>query len=261
MLELIDKGRCTPAHPVALLFVHGGWHGAWCWADHFLDFFADNGFRAAAVSLRAHGQSTTSQRLSTCSIIDYVDDMKSAADELGGGPVVIGHSMGGFVVQKYLETRDAPAGVLLASAPPQGTVRASVRMLGRHPWSVVKANSFGSTLDVVRTPRLARSHLFCARTPEPIVAACIARLQPESARAMLDMMRRELPRPESVQTPMLVLGASADGAFTQSEVRSTARAYRTEAEFFPDMGHNMMLEPGWAAVADRIATWLGTCGL
>jgi hypothetical protein len=24
------------------------------------------------------------------------------------------------------------------------------------------------------------------------------------------------------------------------------------------MGHNMMLEPGWAAVADRIHTWLGT---
>ena len=44
----------------------------------------------------------------------------------------------------------------------------------------------------------------------------------------------------------------------RKEVLATARAYRTEAEFFPDMGHNMMLEPGWAAVAERIHTWLGT---
>jgi hypothetical protein len=38
-------------------------------------------------------------------------------------------------------------------------------------------------------------------------------------------------------------------------VRATARAYRTQPEFFP-MGHNMMLEPGWADVAGRIRGWL-----
>ena len=38
-------------------------------------------------------------------------------------------------------------------------------------------------------------------------------------------------------------------------VRATARAYATEPEFF-DMGHNMMLEPGWADVAGRIHAWL-----
>jgi hypothetical protein len=45
---------------------------------------------------------------------------------------------------------------------------------------------------------------------------------------------------------------------THAEVRATARAYRTEAEFFTGMGHNMMLEPGWAGVAERIQAWLQT---
>ena len=62
-------------------------------------------------------------------------------------------------------------------------------------------------------------------------------------------------------TPLLVLGADEDGAHTRKEVLATARAYRTQAEFFPDMGHNMMLEPGWTAVAERIDSWLGTRGL
>jgi pimeloyl-ACP methyl ester carboxylesterase len=61
--EVIEKGRCTAAHPVPLLFVHGGWHAAWCWDEHFLDFFAERGFHAVAVSLRGHGRSPTSQRL------------------------------------------------------------------------------------------------------------------------------------------------------------------------------------------------------
>ena len=62
-------------------------------------------------------------------------------------------------------------------------------------------------------------------------------------------------------TPLLVLGGCDDGAHTRKEVCATARAYRTEAEFFPNMGHNMMLEPGWDAVAERIHDWLGTRGL
>jgi len=39
-------------------------------------------------------------------------------------------------------------------------------------------------------------------------------------------------------------------------VTATARAYGTTAEFFPDMGHNIMVEPGWCDVANRIAEWL-----
>lgn len=115
MLEVIDKGTCSESHPVPLLFVHGAWHAAWCWDEHFLDFFADKGYRALAVSLRGHGNSPTPKPLRSCSIADYVDDVASVADSLPTRPVLIGHSMGGFIVQKYLESHEAPAGVLVAS--------------------------------------------------------------------------------------------------------------------------------------------------
>ena len=63
MLEVIDKGSATDSHPVPLLFVHGTWHAAWCWDEHFLDFFADKGYRAVALSLRGHGASSLSKPL------------------------------------------------------------------------------------------------------------------------------------------------------------------------------------------------------
>ena len=60
---------------------------------------------------------------------------------------------------------------------------------------------------------------------------------------------------------MLVLGGEDDGHFNLKAFRATARAYNTVVETFPQMGHNMMLEPGWADVAERIDTWLTARGL
>jgi pimeloyl-ACP methyl ester carboxylesterase len=60
---------------------------------------------------------------------------------------------------------------------------------------------------------------------------------------------------------MLVLGAALDGFFTPDEVRATARAYRAESQLVEGMGHNMMLEPGWREVAQRVDTWLSGRGL
>ena len=71
----------------------------------------------------------------------------------------------------------------------------------------------------------------------------------------------DLPQPAKVETPLLVLGAAKDASITVREVEATARAYGTQAEFFPDMAHDLMLEPGWQSVADRILSWLHERGL
>ena len=136
-IESIDKGSSSDTHPTPLLFVHGGWHGAWCWDEHFLDFFAGAGYRAIALSVRGHGNSPTTKPLSSCSIADYrVEDVRSVSDGLPTPPVLIGHSMGGFVVQKCLDDRSAPAAVLLASMPSHAARRLGVALRIRAPTSV-----------------------------------------------------------------------------------------------------------------------------
>jgi len=257
ILEVIDKGSCSEAHPVPLLFVHGAWHAAWCWDEHFLNFFADKGYRALAVSLRGHGRSSAPKPLRACSLADYIDDVESVANSLPTKPVVIGHSMGGFVVQKYLESRDAPAGVLIASTPHRGSFGFNMRLTRRHPWLMTKAVITGNSLSAVGTPALARESFFSARAPQSDVVRYAAQLNGESLRVGLDTLVF-LPRPKRVTTPLLVLGAERDRSILTKEVHATARAYRTEAEIFPEMGHDMMLEPGWDAVAQRIHTWLET---
>ena len=168
MLEVIDKGSCTEAHPVPLLFVHGGWHGAWCWDDHFLDFFAAAGYRAVAVSLRGHGSSPTAKPLPKVSMADYIDDVHSVADDLGGSPVLIGHSLGGFTIQRYLEDRTAPAAVLVGSLPPQGVLGAALRVWRRRPSMTLEARNDPTLLKFLATPALTREYLFSPDTPEAI---------------------------------------------------------------------------------------------
>ncbi len=257
MLEVIDKGSCSSDHPVPLLFVHGGWHGAWCWDDHFLDYFADAGYRAVSISLRGHGTSPTAKPLTKVSVADYMDDLRSVADELGGEPVLIGHSLGGFVIQRYLEQHSAPAAVLLGSVPPNGVLTLAIRVWRRRPSMTLEAWSDPTLLKFLATPELTREYLFCADTPEAIVESCRQRAGAESVRAaMTDPIVRRV-RTRRVRTPILVLGALYDGFVSVDEVRATARAYATEPEFFA-MGHNMMLEPGWTDVAERINAWLQT---
>jgi len=176
-------------------------------------------------------------------------------------PVLVGHSMGGMVVQKYLESNATPAAVLLASVPPGGVGPATLRVSFGHPLIFMKANLAMSMLPLFSTPQLAREYLFSASMPEDKVTAYCSRLQDESYRAYLDMMGLNLPRPERVRVPVLVMGAADDRLISPAEVAATARAYQTQAEVLPGMAHDMMLEAGWQAVADRILIWLDTLEL
>ncbi|WP_342751314.1 alpha/beta hydrolase [Mycolicibacterium hodleri] len=244
-----------------LVFVHGAWHAAWCWEENFLGYFADRGYHAVAVNLRGHGGRPARQSLNRCSIADYVGDVGEVADRLSVAPVVIGHSMGGLIVQKYLETRRAPAGVLLASVPTRGATGFLLRWARQHPWKVTKSAVTRNSLSLLDTEEAVRDRFFSATTPDEVVAQCADRLQEESSRASWDGALLNLPRPKRITAPLLVMGAEQDGCFTTAEVHATARAYRTKAEIFPGMGHDMMLEPAWPTVAERIDAWLVSNGL
>jgi pimeloyl-ACP methyl ester carboxylesterase len=99
-LEVLSRAPTTSRNAPPLLFVHGAWHGAWCWDEHFLGYFSKRGFSAHAVSLRGHGESEGKERLRSVRLSDFVEDLTQTVDSLPATPILIGHSMGGFVVQK-----------------------------------------------------------------------------------------------------------------------------------------------------------------
>ena len=75
-LEVIHHPAQGQAHLTPLLFIHGKWHGAWCWQEHFLPYFAGKGYECAALSLRGHGNSEGRERIGWHTIADYVADVE-----------------------------------------------------------------------------------------------------------------------------------------------------------------------------------------
>lgn len=255
-LEVISRHPLESQHPTPLLFVHGMMHGAWCWDVHFLGYFAHHGFAAHAVNLRGHGSSEGRGNLRWTRIADYVEDVANAVRQLPGSPVLIGHSMGGFVIQKYLEDHDARGAVLLSSPPPAGLVGTTLRIALRRPLVFAKVNLTLSLLPVVATPQLAREAFFSADCPDEELLTYWKQMQDESYMALLDMVALDLPEPAKVKIPLLVLGAARDNMLEPREIEATARAYNTRAEIIDDVAHDSMLDPGWHSVAERILVWL-----
>jgi len=135
-------------------------------------------------------------------------------------------------------------------------LKATLRLFGRHPWLLLKVNLTWSLYPIISTPQLTQEAFFSADMPAEKYGRYFTRMQDESYFAFLDMLLFDLPRPEKVTSPLLVLGAAKDTFFQPAEVEATAQAYRTQAEIFPNMAHDMMLEAGWQSVADRILAWL-----
>ncbi len=259
-LEIITHTPKKDAQSTPLLFVHGACHGAWCW-ENFLPYFAECGYEAHAVSLRGHGRSDGHERILVIRTEEYVEDVANAASRLRNRPVLIGHSMGGYVVQKYLENHGASGAVLMAPVPVTGSLKMLLRMGTRFPWRSFQLHLTRRANVMVGTPDQARELLFSSSLPSEAVNRHFARLQNESYAAGLETAF-ERPQPAKVGSlPMLVLGAADDALFSPAEIKATAQAYKAQTELFPDMAHDMMLDTDWRKAAERILTWLQEQGL
>ena len=260
-LELLRRVPSKPTRKPALLFVHGAYIGAWCWDVYFLRYFAERGFPSYAVSLRGHGASECEADYATLGIDDYAQDVERTVAALDTPLVLIGHSMGGLVVTRYLAQRTARetrtlAGVLMAPVPMTGLTPVVFDLALRSPLLLAEFNQlqFGQPR-FDQLPHVRRA-LFSDSVDDAVARDYFRRMQHEAQGALMEMSMLHLsPLPPVSKAPLFVLGAANDGFFLPEVVSATARGLGAACEIVPNMAHAMMLEPGWRALADRIADW------
>jgi len=260
-LEFLHERPGAQSKERPILFVHGKWQGAWCWREHFMPYFAQKGYDVYAINLRGHGGSEGRKKLRWHSIADYVEDVGWAVKQIEEVPIIVGHSMGAFITQKYLETNQIPAAVLLTPVPYFGLWKPTWDLFRRRPWLVIKAVGTMSLYPVVDPLEIARENLFSREMADNEVKEYQEQMQDESFRAYIDELGLNLAHPNRIQTPMLVIGAENDALIPKETVQSTARAYHTEAIFLPDTAHNVMLESTWQFAADHVLNWLNGRGM
>ena len=240
-----------------LVFLHGAFAGAWVWADGFLPWFARRGYRAYALSFRGHGHSAAHENFHNLRIADYLEDLRTLLRALDEPPVLVGHSMGGYVVQKALLEFDLPGYVLMASVPPTGLMGPAITMAWSRPWLLGRLFEIQSQGVHLASPDTLREAVFWNHVPERLAASYMRRAQNESRRATMDLYWPAVMNLAPLRrTPALVVGAKHDRLISALHVQQTAALVGAWPHLFADMGHAMMLEPGWEAVAERIHDFL-----
>lgn len=254
-VALVDvRTPLVGSRPTPLVMVHGGCHGAWCWAT-LQTWFAERGWNSVAVDWLSHGRSTRLDprewlRRGIPEVRHEIEIACAAATEDGGGaPVVVGHSMGGLATLAYAATttRELAAIALLTPVVPRqfGGAAVELDIDPDQPWGPPP-------------PDVARQ-LFYAGLDDAAAAACYARLQPESPAAVWQATRWTAEVDVSaVRVPALVVAAEDDRLVPADYVLALAAAMGAEQIRLPGVGHGVTLDPGWPQLCLRIESWLSS---
>lgn len=265
-LEVLHAIPSAPRDAPPLLFVHGAFCGAWIWAEHLLPALAEAGWTAHAVSLRGHGASDGQDALRETGLDDFVSDVRQVMDELPRPPVLIGHSMGGMVVQRVIEQpsikafRKAPtvAGAILMSSVPPGGLWGTMMHLAMHdPWLLMNLAAIQTFGDEAATLEAVHRAMFSTAASPEVTRLYLDRMQTESWQVQIDMSVRPPPVVINARAiPHLVIGAQEDSFVPPWMARMTAHVYGADCTILDNAGHAMMLGPAWPRTVETITGWL-----
>lgn len=256
-LEVLSRKPAGAVKPTPLLFIHGAYSSAQQWLPFFLPYFAEHGYAAYAMSVRGHGKSAGRETVRCARLRDYVADVMQVMQTLPAAPVLIGHSLGGLIVQKILQERAVPAAVLMCSAPPHGLLPSALTAMITNPlmyWEMAAMQRLGPKAATVDGSRRA---LFLDETPDDWVRKVFPTAELESDAVMLDASFLDLPPSTGRRDmPVMVLGGGRDACITRSAVEETARAFGVTPVMFENLPHALMLVPEWQTVARAMLDWL-----
>jgi pimeloyl-ACP methyl ester carboxylesterase len=265
----------TEIHP-PVLFIHGLWLHASSWEPWF-DRFAAAGYAPVAPGWPGDADTVEGARADPDAIanrgIDEVTEHYAAIiAALPAPPVIIGHSFGGMIAEKLLGQGLGAAAIAIDAAQIKGVLPLPLSALRstlpvfRNPANIGRAvsltaeqfrYSFGNAISEAESDDLYERWSIPA-PGRPLFEAATANFSLHS--------------PDKVQTrnedrgPLLLVMGGRDHTVPEAITKSTLKQYRhsgavTDLEEFPDRGHSLTIDAGWAAVAELALAWLGKNGL
>ncbi len=252
--KMLSKKAQNKEKKEIILFVHGACHGAWVWEKYFMDFFAQNGYSNYAFDFRKHEIPGKIKKINSLSIADYVEDLTNAVNSLEQEPILIGHSMGGFIVQKYLEKNSCKKVILLNSVPSKGIFFSTLKFL-KKPYtisSLLQLNIYG----IINNAKKAKWAVFSDSLNNKEVEEYSKQMCSESMKAFIQILFIRIKINYHIKTPMLVVASENDRIISVRASKKTAEKYLSDFILIADIAHDSMLDTNHSVVAEEIIKWI-----
>lgn len=247
-----------------VMMVHGMWSTGADW-DNWRGVFEAHGLRVHTPTLRHHDAAPDApppEELGTTSLRDYADDLAAEIGKLPEPPVLVGHAMGGLLVQMLLARGLGRGGILVTPAAPAGILALRASVL-RAFWRIVIRWGFWARPQRL-DPDVAAWALFNRMSPAEVGPAVLSRVH-ESGRAAFEIGFWPFSRHPAAAVdktkltqPLLVFGATDDRLAPAPVCKQVAKRYGGNAKYERIDGHAhwLLAEPGWERTATRAADWV-----
>lgn len=243
-VEYVKPKADEKLHDKPILFVHGAFSGSWCWHT-FMDYFSERGWDCYAMNWRGHHKSdrVPDHEFVKISVLDYVEDVEEVAAKVGEPLIIVGHSLGGLVSQKYAERHETAGIILIAPGPPA--------QVGSPSESTV---STGKPIKIFSREKTKWRYFY--KISDEDFERYYSLMCPESPTALNERWTNKIGVDKSkVSHPILVVNAEFD--FRHAKVdRNIADYYSADYLYIRGHGHEMFIEEGWEKIAEKIQHWL-----
>jgi pimeloyl-ACP methyl ester carboxylesterase len=243
----------------AIVMVHGAFCGGWAF-ERFREPFAAAGFEVLTPDLRGHAKGDAPGAVAGVSMSDFAADIAKLCKSQAAAPILLGHSMGGLVAQLAARRAKLAGLILLAPSPPWGVAHGSLEEAAT-AFGVQMLGPFAS--GALQADKTLMRHYSLDRMPRAEREAAVARLRPESARAVretlnwwLDPFMTTSVGPGPLPAPSLVMVGERDVVHPPATARAVAERIGASCKVMPGMSHWVIGEPGWDEVADAALAWL-----
>jgi non-heme chloroperoxidase len=256
-----------------IVFIHGLWIHTSSWQP-WMDFFKQHGYEThnpawpgdspTVAECRANPQAIANR-----GVTEIADNYAKFIATLPEPPVVIGHSFGGLIAQIILGRGIAAAGVAIDPAPIKGvwqlpfsSLKASLPVLG-NPFNLKKAKSltfaqfsYGFANAVSEQEALELYDRWTIPAPcRPLFQAAIATFFGSETKVDTTNTSRG---------PLLITGGEQDHiappVLGKASLKKYNKSVTTEFKLFKGRGHSLVVDHGWAEVAESILAWLNKEG-
>lgn len=247
-----------------IVFIHGLFVTNNCW-DEWVKYYEAKGYTCYAPAYPLKNDSpqqlrnnVESGKIETLRLKTIVQFYKDTIAKIGGKPILIGHSLGGILVQLLINSGYGSAGVCIHSGPPKGLISLK--------WSFLKSNLPLLTASKKKpyVMNLKRwQYAFTNGMPlEQQQRTYNNFLVPESPAiakdATTNISKVDFSKPHA---PLLFTSGTADQIIPVSLNKRNVRKYEdknsiVEHKVFENKNHFVIGATGWEEVASYIENWI-----